>query len=51
MENLTAVQWVVVVLGCLLAVSEVLPFTAAVKANGIFQAVINVLKMLVGKKS
>lgn len=39
-----------VIVGALLAVSEALSLIPAVKANGIFQMLWNVLKMIAGKK-
>ncbi len=38
------------VLGILLAVSEGLAFIPAIKANGIFQGIVNMLKKLAGKE-
>lgn len=38
-----------IILGAALAISEVLSLIPAVKSNGIFQLVVNVLKTLTGK--
>jgi hypothetical protein len=38
------------VLGALLAISEALSFIPAIKANGIFQLVVNIAKKLAGVK-
>lgn len=40
----------VAVLGALLAISEALSFIPAIKANGIFQLVVNIAKKLAGVK-
>lgn len=40
----------VAVLGALLAISEALSFIPAIKANGVFQLVINIIKKLAGVK-
>lgn len=48
-ESLSVMDWAMVVVGLLLVVSEMLPFSAKVKANGIFQGVVNVLKFLKDK--
>lgn len=42
---------IVIVLGALLAVSEVLALIPGLKANSIFQLVVNILKSLVGSKN
>lgn len=46
MENLNLVQWIPIILGILLALSELLPFTDKVKSNGLFQGIIAILKSL-----
>jgi hypothetical protein len=38
------------ILGALLAISEALSLIPAVKANGIFQAIVNILGAIGGKK-
>ncbi len=40
----------IMVLGILLAISEMLAFIPAVKSNGIFQMIVNMLKKLTGKE-
>jgi len=51
MELLTFVQDnSVVILGALLAASEVLALVPSIKSNGIFQLVVNMLKTLSGKQ-
>jgi len=40
-----------VIVGALLAVSEALSLIPAVKANGIFQCILNVLKIVAGAKN
>jgi hypothetical protein len=42
--------WIMATLAALFAVSEALAYIDAVKSNGIFQSVQNVLKSLMGKK-
>ena len=42
-------QTVAIIAGALLAVSEALSLIPAVKANGIFQLVVNIIKSLAGK--
>lgn len=42
---------VTTILGAALAISECLSLIPAVKANGIFQLIVNVLTTLTGKKS
>ncbi|MDP2366525.1 MAG: hypothetical protein Q8M94_22450 [Ignavibacteria bacterium] len=44
MENTT----IIAILGALLAISEALTFIPAIKSNGIFQLVYNMLKILAG---
>ena len=39
-----------VVIGCLLAISEALSAIPSIKANGIFQAILNILKAIAGKE-
>jgi hypothetical protein len=39
-----------VILGALLAISEALALVPGIKANSIFQMVVNVAKALIGKK-
>lgn len=41
---------VIIILGALLAVSEALALIPSVKSNSVFQAIINGLKAVVGKK-
>ncbi|MEW6006161.1 MAG: hypothetical protein AB1695_12690 [Stygiobacter sp.] len=48
MLGLTQEQWLVIVTA-LLAVSEALSLIPAVKSNGIFQLIVNLLKKLAGK--
>ena len=43
MEHLTLAEWVGLISGLLLVVSESLPFTAKVRSNGIFQAIVALL--------
>ena len=43
-------MYIMVIIGCLFAISEALSVIPAVKANGIFQAIFNILKALVAKK-
>jgi len=48
-----APSWMVyftVAMGCLLAISESLTAIPSIKANGIFQAIFNVLKAIAGNK-
>jgi hypothetical protein len=49
-EQMTTIQWVVIGLTALLAVSETLPFTQKIKSNGIFQGLVSLVKMIIGKK-
>ena len=44
-------ETLVLILAVLLAVSEALALIPQVKANSIFQMILNILKSLVGKKS
>lgn len=44
------VQWIAGIAVVLLTISEALPFSETVKSNGIFQAVVNVLRKVVGAK-
>lgn len=44
------VAWVAGIAVVLLTISESLPFSDSVKSNGIFQAVVNVLRKIVGAK-
>lgn len=46
METTTIMAWVV----ALLAVSEALSLIPGIKANGIFQVIWNILKVMAGKK-
>ena len=49
----TAPAWMLyftVTVGCLLGISEALTAIPSIKANGIFQAIFNVLKALAGNK-
>jgi len=48
MEN-EAVNWIPVVLGALLAISEVIALTK-LKSNSVFQLIVNILKTATGKK-
>ena len=51
MEN--SQEWMVyftVIVTCLLAVSEGLTLIPAVKSNGVFQLLVNILKFLAGNK-
>lgn len=41
-------KWTII-LGALFAVSEALSLIPSIKANGVFQAVLGVLKKLIGK--
>ncbi|MEN6375537.1 MAG: hypothetical protein ABFD75_12285 [Smithella sp.] len=41
---------ITIVLGALLAVSEALSLIPAVKSNGIFQGIVDIVKVLAGKK-
>ena len=43
MEHLGLTEWVAIISGLLLTVSEILPFTVKVRSNGIFQAIIAIL--------
>lgn len=43
-EQMDTMQWVVVILGLLLLISESLPFSEKIKSNGIFQGFINIMK-------
>ena len=43
-------MYIMVIIGCLFAISEAFSVIPAVKANGIFQAIFNILKALVAKK-
>lgn len=45
-EAMGWMEWAFVVVSLLLFVSEVLPFSESIKANGIFQGVLNGLKAL-----
>lgn len=40
---------ITLIIAALLAISEVLSFIPAIKSNGIFQAVFNILKKIVGR--
>lgn len=46
-EQIGTLDWMYIVLVGLLAISEIMPFTEKVKANGIFQGVLNLLKVAV----
>ena len=48
-ESLTGIQWALVAVSCLLAISEILPFSASIKANGIFQGLIGIAKFVKDK--
>ena len=45
-EHVSIMEWIVIGLGLLLFISEALPFNAKIKANGIFQAVVNGAKAI-----
>jgi len=48
----TAPSWMIYVtatIGCLLAISEALTVIPSIKANGVFQGIVNVLKAIAGK--
>lgn len=47
MQSLTVIQWVAVGLGIALAISEALPFSDSIKANGIFQGIIAAVKAVI----
>jgi hypothetical protein len=49
MLGITAEQWVLIV-GALLAISEVLASIPSIKANSIFQIIVGLLKKVVGKE-
>jgi hypothetical protein len=49
MQNVTQEQITIVSIA-LLAVSEALSLIPAIKANGVFQAIFNVIKIITGKK-
>lgn len=45
----TPINYVVIIAGCLLAISECLASLKVIQANSIFQLIVNVLKTLAGK--
>lgn len=45
---LTPEQWIIV-LSALLAISEVLALFPGIKANSVFQLILNIIKKLIGK--
>lgn len=49
MQNISQEQITIVSIA-LLAVSEALSLIPAIKANGVFQAIFNVIKIITGKK-
>lgn len=43
-ESLSLGDWLTLILGLLLFISEALPFSEKIKSNGIFQAIVSVAK-------
>lgn len=50
MENQDWVMYATVIFSCLFAISEALSVIPAVKANGIFQMIYNILKTITAKE-
>jgi hypothetical protein len=49
-SGMSVMEIILLVLGCLFAMSEVLASVSFIKANSVFQLVQNILKALVGSK-
>lgn len=50
-EQVSTQEWVSIIVGVLLVVSEALPFSQKIKSNGIVQSLFSLLKFIAGKNA